>query len=119
MPNYDYLCTKCGHRFEVFQKMTDPKLTQCPKCGGPVERLIGPGAGVVFKGSGFYQTDYRSDSYKQKAKAESGSPAETPKKDKAAGGAGAAPDKPSKSEATKKKADSSTKPREGGKSHGA
>jgi putative FmdB family regulatory protein len=72
MPNYEYECQKCGHHFEVFQKMTDPKLKQCPQCGGKVERLIGPGAGVMFKGSGFYQTDYRSDSYKQAAKAETG-----------------------------------------------
>lgn len=81
MPTYEYECTKCGHRFEIFQKMTDPKLEDCPKCQGRVERLIGPGAGIVFKGSGFYQTDYRSESYKERAKAEKtgteGSPAET------------------------------------------
>ena len=58
MPNYEYECQKCGHGFEVFQKMTDPKLKRCPVCGGKVVRLIGPGAGVVFKGSGFYSTDY-------------------------------------------------------------
>lgn len=92
MPNYEYECQKCGHHFEAFQKMTDPKLTKCPRCGGKVIRLIGPGAGVVFKGSGFYQTDYRSESYKKAAKAESGggeksaaakpdSPKETPKKE--------------------------------------
>ena len=50
--------------------MSDPKLETCPQCGGKIERLIGPGAGIVFKGSGFYQTDYRSESYKQKAKSE-------------------------------------------------
>ena len=72
MPHYEYECTKCGHHFEVFQRMTDPKLETCPECGGKVERLIGPGAGIVFKGSGFYQTDYRSESYKKKAKSESG-----------------------------------------------
>jgi putative FmdB family regulatory protein len=70
MPNYEYECKKCGHRFEVFQKMTDAKLKKCPECGGKVERLIGPGAGIVFKGSGFYQTDYRSESYKKAAKSE-------------------------------------------------
>jgi len=74
MPNYEYECQKCGHGFEVFQKMTDPKLKRCPVCGGKVVRLIGPGAGVVFKGSGFYSTDYRSDAYKQAAKAETGKP---------------------------------------------
>jgi putative FmdB family regulatory protein len=72
MPHYEYECKKCGHRFEIFQNMTDPKLTQCPRCGGRVERLIGPGAGLVFKGSGFYKTDYRSDTYKKAAKAETG-----------------------------------------------
>lgn len=59
MPNYDYECTKCGHAFEVFQKMSDPALTSCPKCRGMVRRLIGSGAGFIFKGSGFYATDYR------------------------------------------------------------
>ena len=70
MPTYDYECTKCGHRFEIFQRMTDAKIEKCPKCGGKVERLIGPGAGIVFKGSGFYQTDYRSSSYKEAAKSD-------------------------------------------------
>ena len=74
MPNYDYLCEKCGEKFEVFQSMNDPKLTDCPKedCDGHVRRLLGTGAGLIFKGSGFYQTDYRSDSYKAGAKKESG-----------------------------------------------
>ena len=72
MPTYDYECTKCGHHFEIFQRMTDAKLEKCPKCGGKVERLIGPGAGIVFKGTGFYQTDYRSSSYKEAAKSEKG-----------------------------------------------
>ena len=66
MPNYDYKCEKCAHLFEVFQSMNDPKLTDCPQegCDGPVKRLLGTGAGIIFKGSGFYQTDYRSESYK-------------------------------------------------------
>lgn len=72
MPTYDYECEQCGHRFEVFQSMNDAKLTDCPEegCAGPVRRLLGTGAGVIFKGGGFYQTDYRSDSYKQGAKKE-------------------------------------------------
>ncbi len=63
----------CDHVFEVFQKMSDDKLTTCPQddCGGTVRRLLGTGGGVIFKGSGFYQTDYRSDSYKKGASAES------------------------------------------------
>ena len=73
MPNYDYECEKCGKRFEVFQSMNDAKLTDCPEdaCGGKVKRLLGTGGGIIFKGSGFYQTDYRSNSYKEGAKADS------------------------------------------------
>ena len=69
MPNYDYQCQTCGHTFEVFQSMNDAKLTDCPldECDGRVKRLLGTGAGIVFKGSGFYQTDYRSESYKSGA----------------------------------------------------
>lgn len=75
MPTYDYQCEKCGKGFEFFQKMTDERLTDCPDeaCGGKVKRLIGTGAGLLFKGSGFYITDYRSDSYKAGAKSESSS----------------------------------------------
>jgi putative FmdB family regulatory protein len=75
MPNYDYECRKCGKRFEVFQSMNDPKLTDCPAetCDGEVKRLLGTGGGIIFKGSGFYQTDYRSSSYQAGAKADSGS----------------------------------------------
>ena len=73
MPNYDYVCQSCGHRFEVFQSMNDAKLEDCPAegCQGKVKRLLGTGAGLIFKGAGFYQTDYRSDSYQQGAKQES------------------------------------------------
>jgi len=73
MPTYDYECKKCDHRFEVFQSMKADRLTDCPleECDGAVRRLIGTGAGIIFKGSGFYQTDYRSDSYKKAAKSES------------------------------------------------
>lgn len=75
MPNYDYECNKCGKRFEVFQSMNDAKLTDCPAdgCDGGVKRLLGTGGGIIFKGAGFYQTDYRSSSYQTGAKAESGS----------------------------------------------
>lgn len=70
MPNYDYVCQTCGHRFEVFQSMKDAKLEDCPVegCDGKVKRLLGTGAGLIFKGAGFYQTDYRSNSYQQGAK---------------------------------------------------
>ena len=58
MPTYEYECDQCGERFEKFQKITADPLKTCPKCGGPVRRLIGPGAAIIFKGSGFYATDY-------------------------------------------------------------
>lgn len=80
MPTYDYQCQKCDHQFEVFQSMNADKLVDCPEqgCEGSVKRLIGTGAGLIFKGGGFYQTDYRSDSYRAGAKKES--EAKTPKK---------------------------------------
>lgn len=65
MPTYEYRCDSCGYRFEKFQSMTVDPLTTCPKCGGHVQRLISPGNGFLFKGSGFYATDYRSESYKK------------------------------------------------------
>lgn len=71
MPTYDYACEACRHEFEEFQSITAAPLRKCPSCGQPkLRRLIGPGAGVLFKGSGFYQTDYRSESYKKAAEAE-------------------------------------------------
>ena len=80
MPTYEYQCEKCNQRFEVFQSMKDEAFTVCPKefCrleawgAGTVKRLIGTGAGLIFKGSGFYITDYRSPNYKESAKKESG-----------------------------------------------
>lgn len=75
MPTYDYQCQTCGHSFEAKQSMKDPHLTDCPLpgCAGPVRRKIGLGAGFIFKGSGFYITDYRSDAYKAAAKQDSAS----------------------------------------------
>lgn len=70
MPTYDYQCSACGHLFEVFQRMNDRPKRTCPKCKGRVKRLIGTGAGLLFKGSGFYITDYRSAGYKKDAKAD-------------------------------------------------
>ncbi len=98
MPTYDYVCDACGHEFELFQSINDPQQKKCPACKKPkLRRLFGAGAAVVFKGTGFYQTDYRSESYKKSAKAEKESksgeskdsssakpakPAEKPKKSK-------------------------------------
>ncbi len=62
VPNYDYRCTKCKKTFEIFQKMTDEPIERCPECGGKIKRLIGAGSGPIFKGSGFYQTDYKNSS---------------------------------------------------------
>ncbi|MFN9271555.1 MAG: FmdB family zinc ribbon protein [Planctomycetia bacterium] len=74
MPTYDYVCDGCGHAFELFQSMTDSVKKTCPKCKKPkLRRLIGAGGAIVFKGSGFYQTDYRSESYKKGAAADGGS----------------------------------------------
>ncbi|MCC6422034.1 MAG: zinc ribbon domain-containing protein [Phycisphaerales bacterium] len=73
MPTYEYKCGACGHQFERFQSITAAPIKKCPECGKlRVKRLLGTGAGLIFKGSGFYITDYRSDSYNKSAKAESG-----------------------------------------------
>src|SRR5689334_18966047 len=80
MPTYDYECDACGHTFEEFQSMTEKPLKKCPACKkSKLRRLLGTGAAIIFKGSGFYQTDYRSESYKSGAKAEEGkaAPAKT------------------------------------------
>ncbi|MEM1226122.1 MAG: FmdB family zinc ribbon protein [Planctomycetota bacterium] len=71
MPTYDYVCQACGHEMEVFQGINDPVLKKCPECKKQkLQRQFGTGAAIVFKGSGFYQTDYRSESYKKGAKAD-------------------------------------------------
>jgi len=81
MPTYEYECRDCHHQFELFQSITAKPITRCPKCKkNKIRRLIGRGAGIIFKGSGFYQTDYRSDHYKKqsaadKPAAEAGKPA--------------------------------------------
>jgi putative FmdB family regulatory protein len=73
MPTYEYKCDNCGYQWEQFQSMTAAPIKRCPSCGkSKARRLIGIGAGVIFKGSGFYETDYRDSSYKEKAKAEAG-----------------------------------------------
>ncbi len=71
MPTYEYECRK-GHRFEVFQKMSDVPVSECPECGAAAQRKISGGVGFLFKGDGFYITESRSDDYKKKASAESG-----------------------------------------------
>lgn len=73
MPTYDYRCRKCGHVFELFHGIKDEKPRRCPRCKGPARRVISGGAGILFKGSGFYITDYRSPQYRERAKQEKGS----------------------------------------------
>ncbi len=70
MPTYEYRCKTCGHEFELLQLFAEKPEKVCPACGGEVERLISAGAGLMFKGSGFYITDHRSDSYKKAANAD-------------------------------------------------
>lgn len=70
MPTYEYECTHCGHSFEAFQKITDKPLNKCPRCNNKVKRLISSGAGIIFKGTGFYATDYRKKSKSDTAKPE-------------------------------------------------
>ena len=112
MPTYEYRCTN-EHRFELFQRMSDPPATECPQCGATAERLLSAGAGLIFKGSGFYITDYRNDSYKKAAEKDAGgaAPAEkksdTPAKSDAPAAAAPAPRTESK---PAKKSDSTGKP---------
>ena len=74
MPTYGYVCGKCNHKFDAFQSITAKPLRECPACGrNALKRLIGTGSGIIFKGSGFYCTDYRSDGYKSAASSDTGS----------------------------------------------
>jgi putative FmdB family regulatory protein len=72
MPTYEYRCPSCGTDFEKFQKMSDPPVAECPSCGANAERRLSGGAGLLFKGSGFYITDYRGEGYRKAAEKESG-----------------------------------------------
>jgi putative FmdB family regulatory protein len=100
MPTYEYHCDACDHEFEEMQSFSEAPLTKCPACGKKkLRRLFGTGAGFIFKGSGFYETDYRSDSYKQAAKADQEKA--SGKKDEAKGG-GDKPDTKSTNGATDK-----------------
>lgn len=72
MPTYEYRCPECGNEFEKFGKMSDPPVTECTRCGAEAQRRISGGAGLLFKGSGFYITDYRGEGYKKAAETEKG-----------------------------------------------
>jgi putative FmdB family regulatory protein len=80
MPTYEYECEDCHHRFEKFQNITDKPISICPVCGGSTKRLISGGAGLLFKGNGFYITDHRSESYKKKEREEKGLPSKKEEK---------------------------------------
>lgn len=106
MPTYDYRCNACDHEFELFQSMSENPKRTCPKCGKKkLERLIGTGAALLFKGSGFYETDYRSDSYK-KAK-----DADKPESKSDSGGDKKPDDKPKKAADKKPDAKPDKKPK--------
>ena len=101
MPTYDYRCLECETQFEKFQGITEQPIEECPECNGKVKRLIGAGAGLIFKGSGFYITDYRSEGYKESAKKDKNTSSEkSDKKEKKS---------EKSSESKKKTADSATK----------
>ncbi len=101
MPTYDYVCESCGHAFEQMQSITAKSLRKCPKCGkNKLKRLIGAGAGVIFKGSGFYATDYRSEGYKKDRESyrKTTTPKEAAKKEPETKAKQAKKDKPEKPE---------------------
>ncbi len=103
MPTYDYECENCGHQFEQFQSITAKPTRKCSECGKmKLRRLIGAGAGIIFKGSGFYQTDYRSDSYKE-AKKKDTKPSSDKKKDDTKAKDSKSSDKPKAATKEKKK----------------
>jgi putative FmdB family regulatory protein len=108
MPTYDYICDSCGHEFEAFESITVQPRSDCPECSEPkLRRKIGPGAAILFKGSGFYQTDYRSESYKKAASAEKSSsePAKSGG-DSASNGSAAPKSEPAKSSTSPTKSES-------------
>lgn len=94
MPTYDYECKGCGHIFEYFQNMSDDPLSECPKCGSEVKRLIGGGLGVIFKGSGFYVTDNKKSSSNSASSGEAGT---SKKSDSSSSGSDSSSSKPSSS----------------------
>jgi len=111
MPTYEYECTACGHKFEEWQSITADPITKCPECKKKkVKRLLGTGGAIIFKGSGYYQTDYRSDSYKKAEKADSDSKSSESKSTSSTESAGSAPSSPApaekKTESKPKKNDS-------------
>lgn len=111
MPTYDYRCNACRHEFELFQSMKDSPKRKCPECGkNALERLIGLGGGIIFKGGGFYETDYRSDSYKKSAEADKKASSDSSAPSPAGGGACACGKKAASECASSAKPAKTTKP---------
>ena len=104
MPTYEYKCLDCGIQFDRFQGITEDPIQECPECSGQTKRLIGAGAGLIFKGSGFYTTDYRSEGYKESAKKD---------KDSSSSGDGDSNSSDSKSEDSKSSDSKSSKTESG------
>jgi len=115
MPTYDYRCNACEHEFELFQSMSEGVKKKCPECGKlKLERLIGTGSALIFKGSGFYETDYRSKDYSKAKEAETKAASESGKSDDAKPTKSTDEKKPAKT--TETKADSKSKPKPDSKS---
>ncbi len=111
MPTYEYKCFACGHTFERFQSITADPIKRCPECGkAKVKRLLGTGAGLIFKGSGFYITDYRDKGYAEKAKAESGGGSNESKSDSKSDSKSTGESKPAAASESKPATKSESKP---------
>ena len=120
MPTYEYRCSK-GHHFELFQRISEEPVKTCPECGAPAERQLSAGGGLIFKGSGFYITDYRSDTYKKAAQADSGSSSDSGDSGKKSdpgkkGDSASKSDSGSKSGSSESKGSSGSTPSSGGTS---
>jgi putative FmdB family regulatory protein len=119
MPTYDYECDACDHKFELYQSITADPEKKCPKCKKmKLRRLIGTGAAVVFKGSGFYQTDYRSESYKKSAEADSKAPASETKSESTTSTETSTSETPAPKAADPKPASTESSPKTKGKGKG-
>src|SRR4051812_18382242 len=109
MPTYDYICDACGHEFEAFESIKADPQTECPGCHeAKLRRKIGAGAAILFKGSGFYQTDYRSESYKQRAAADKPADSSSSKPADSSSSTSSSPSAPAKSDSSSKSSSNGT-----------
>jgi putative FmdB family regulatory protein len=109
MPTYEYKCLDCGIQFDRFQSITEDPIQECPECSGRTKRLIGAGAGLIFKGSGFYITDYRSEGYKESAKKDKDSSSSSDGADSKSGDSKSGDSKSSDSKSTKTESGNASK----------